>query len=206
MSDTAIRKVLRGETRAVEAASRGAAERLTERLAAEADVAYAYTDSPIGRLLLAVSDHGLVRLQWIENDEDETLQELADKVSPRVVLAPSRLDDVRRELDEYFEGRRRDFDIAVDLRMAKGFTRKVLEATARIPFGSVSTYRDVAKRAGSPRGMRATGNALGWNRIPIVIPCHRVVRTGGGLGGYGGGLDRKRTLLAIEGVDVEDVS
>ncbi|MEX2459060.1 MAG: methylated-DNA--[protein]-cysteine S-methyltransferase [Actinomycetota bacterium] len=204
MSDTAIRRALRGDARAIEAASRDAAERLAARLAGEAEVAYGYTDSPIGRLILAVTDHGLVRLQWIENDEDETLQELADKVSPRILLAPPRLDDVRRELDEYFAGDRTEFEVPLDMRMAKGFTRKVLEATSRIPFGSVSTYRDVAKRAGSPRGMRATGNALGWNRIPIVIPCHRVVRTGGGLGGYGGGLDRKRTLLAIEGVSFED--
>lgn len=206
MSDTAIRRALRGEARAIEAASSDAAERLAARLAGEAEVAYAHTDSPIGRLLLAVSDRGLVRLQWIENDEDETLQELADKVSPRILHAPARLDEVRRELDEYFAGTRTRFELPLDLRMARGFTRKVLDATSRIPFGSVSTYRDVARRAGSPRGMRATGNALGWNRIPVVIPCHRVVRTGGGLGGYGGGLDRKRTLLAIEGVDFEDVS
>ena len=204
MSDTAIRRALRGDARAIEAASRDAGSRLEATLADEAEVAYGHTDSPIGRLLLAVTDRGLIRLQWIDNDEDETLQELADKVSPRILHAPSRLDDVRRELDEYFAGTRRDFDLSLDMRMAKGFTRKVLEATSRIPFGSVSTYRDVAKRAGSPRGMRATGNALGWNRIPVVIPCHRVVRTGGGLGGYGGGLHRKRILLGIEGVDFED--
>jgi methylated-DNA-[protein]-cysteine S-methyltransferase len=106
---------------------------------------------------------------------------------------------VRRELEEYFDGKRRDFTVHVDMSPLAGFRRKVLEQTARIPFGSVSTYAEVAARAGSPRGMRAAGNALGSNPVPIVVPCHRVLRTGGGLGGYTGGLDRKITLLRLEG-------
>jgi methylated-DNA-[protein]-cysteine S-methyltransferase len=113
-------------------------------------------------------------------------------------LAPQRLDEPRRELDEYFAGRRHRFEIPLDLRLMTDFTRRVLTATAAIPYGSVSTYRDVAARAGSPRGFRAAGNALGSNPLPIVLPCHRVVHSGGGLGGYTGGLERKRTLLAIE--------
>jgi methylated-DNA-[protein]-cysteine S-methyltransferase len=108
-------------------------------------------------------------------------------------------EDVRRELEEYFEGRRRAFDLRVDLSPLEGFRRRILAATARIPFGSVRTYRDVAMRAGNERAVRAAGNALGSNPIPIVVPCHRVVRTGGGLGGYTGGLDRKRVLLELEG-------
>jgi len=113
--------------------------------------------------------------------------------------APARLDDVRRELDEYFEGRRRDFDLPIDLALVRGdFARRLLEATARIPFGSTASYRDMAEAAGNVRAVRAAGNALGANPIPIVVPCHRVLRTGGALGGYTGGLDRKRRLLALE--------
>ena len=174
--------------------------RLALRLADEADVAYAYTDSPIGELLLAVTGRGLIRLQWVENDEEETLQELADKVSPRIVHAPSRLDDVRRELDEYFAGQRRDFDVPIDWRLAHGFTKKVLEQTARHP---VRPGIHLPRRG--PQGRVAPGDARRRQRPrmepdPVVIPCHRVLRTGGGLGGYGGGLHRKRILLEIEGV------
>jgi len=111
---------------------------------------------------------------------------------------PRRLDEPRRELDEYFAGRRRRFELALDLRLMTDFTRRVLEATAEIPYGAVSTYRDVAQRAGSPRGSRAAGNALGSNPLPIVLPCHRVRHSSGGIGGYTGGLERKRALLAIE--------
>jgi methylated-DNA-[protein]-cysteine S-methyltransferase len=121
-------------------------------------------------------------------------------VSPRVLEAPARLDGVRRQLDDYFEGRRREFDLPIDWALTAGFTRKVLQATARIPFGAVSSYREVATEAGSPRAVRAAGNALGHNPIPIVVPCHRVLRTGGNLGGYTGGLEKKETLLRLEGV------
>jgi methylated-DNA-[protein]-cysteine S-methyltransferase len=121
-------------------------------------------------------------------------------ISPRVIESPSYFDAVRRELDEYFRGQRTSFNLPLDWRLTGGFTRRVLRRTARIPYGEVSTYREVATAAGSPRGARAAGNALNANPIPIVVPCHRVLHTGGGLGGYGGGVDRKEFLLKLEGV------
>jgi len=164
------------------------------------DVAYALSDSPVGRILLASTERGLVRLAYLDHDdEDATLSELAARVSPRVLDAPRRLDQSRRELDEYFAGHRREFELPIDWQLTHGFGRRVLQATARIPFGLVSTYKGVASEAGSPRGFRAAGNALGSNPIPIVVPCHRVLHADGGLGGYTGGLDRKRLLLAVEG-------
>jgi methylated-DNA-[protein]-cysteine S-methyltransferase len=164
------------------------------------DVAYATTDSPLGTLLLATTPRGLVRLAYVDHeDEDEVLEELATKVSPRVLRAARRLDDPRRELDQYFAGRREQFDLPLDWRLTRGFGRRVLEATARIPFGSTATYKQVATEAGSARAYRAAGNALGSNPIPIIVPCHRILHSGGGLGGYTGGLDRKRVLLTVEG-------
>ncbi|HZE04017.1 MAG TPA: methylated-DNA--[protein]-cysteine S-methyltransferase [Solirubrobacteraceae bacterium] len=163
------------------------------------DVAYATLDSPLGRLLLARTEVGLVRLAYVDGDTEETvLADIAARISPRLLAAPGRLDEPRRELDEYFAGRRRDFAVALDMRLMTEFTRRVLTVTAAIPYGSVSTYREVATRAGSPRGSRAAGNALGANPLPIIVPCHRVLHSTGGLGGYTGGLERKRTLLAIE--------
>ena len=163
------------------------------------DIAYAELDSPLGPLLAAVTERGLVRLAYDRERSDEVLEDLARRVSPRVLEGRRRLDPLARELDEYFAGRRRVFDLPIDWALTHGFTRKVLRATARIPFGEVITYKDVAGRAGSPRGYRAAGNALGANPIPIVVPCHRVVASGGKLGGYTGGLDRKLKLLAVEG-------
>ena len=166
------------------------------------DVAYATVDSPVGRLLIATTGRGLVRLAYIDaGDEGPVLEELARAVSPRVLSAPARLDQPRRELDEYFSGARRRFDLALDWRLTHGFSRRVLRATARIPYGSSSTYKQVAAAAGSPRGSRAAGNALGTNPLPIVVPCHRVLHSGGGIGGYTGGLERKRLLLGVEGAD-----
>lgn len=164
------------------------------------DVAYATLDSPVGTLLLARTPRGLVRVAYLDREEHEdvVLEQLAARVSPRILAAPRRLDDVRRELDEYFEGERRHFDLTLDWQLTHGFGRRVLQATARIPFGSVSTYKQVATQAGSPRASRAAGNALGANPIPIIVPCHRVLHTTGGLGGYTGGLERKRLLLATE--------
>ena len=163
------------------------------------DVAYTTTDSPLGPLLLASTDQGLVRVAYLDfADRELVLQSLADRVSPRMLEAPRRLDGPRRELDDYFGGRRREFDLPLDRRLMSDFMRRVLSATAMIPFGSVSTYGAVAREAGSPRGSRAAGNALGSNPMPIVIPCHRVVHADGGIGGYTGGLDRKRTLLELE--------
>ena len=164
------------------------------------DVAYATFDSPIGALLVAGTKQGVVRITFGENYPiDKVLLELAEDVSPRMLEAPARLDAVRRELEEYFEGRRTKFDVSLDWRLSHGFSRRVLRHTTRIPYGAVSTYKSMAAAAGSPRGARAAGNALGQNPIPIVVPCHRVLHSGGGLGGYGGGLDRKEFLLQLEG-------
>ena len=165
------------------------------------DVAYASVDSPLGPLVVAATPKGLVRVAYSDfRAEDEVLEELARRVSPRVLEAPARLDGVRRELDEYFDGRRRRFDTPVDWSYLAGFTREVLRATAAIRFGEVSTYAGVAEAAGSPRAVRAAGNALGANPMPVIVPCHRVLRTGGSLGGYTGGLERKEFLLRLEGM------
>jgi methylated-DNA-[protein]-cysteine S-methyltransferase len=164
------------------------------------DVAYTTYDSPAGRLLRAATDHGLVRLAYLDDpgQEEAALEHLAARLSPRILAAPRRLDEPRRELDQYFTGTRRDFEIPLDWQLTHGFGRRVLEVTARIPFGSVSTYKSVATQAGSPRGSRAAGNALGANPIPIIVPCHRVLHSTGGLGGYTGGLERKQLLLDLE--------
>jgi methylated-DNA-[protein]-cysteine S-methyltransferase len=163
------------------------------------DVAYAELDSPLGRLLLACTPNGLVRLAYVDfEDQNAVLSDLAARVSPRVLAAPAKLDEPRRELDQYFTGARHAFELPIDWQLTRGFARRVLVATAAIPYGDVASYREVAAEAGSPRGFRAAGNALGSNPVPIVVPCHRVVHTGGGLGGYTGGLERKRALLAIE--------
>jgi methylated-DNA-[protein]-cysteine S-methyltransferase len=163
------------------------------------DVAYARTDSPFGEWIVAVTPRGLVRLAFSSDDEDAVLDDLSRRVSPRVLHEPARLDAVRRELEEYFDGKRQDFDVPLDWQLVHGFTLKVLRATARIPYGSVSTYKDMARSAGSPAAARAAGNALHNNPIPIVVPCHRVLHSGGGMGGYGGGLDMKERLLRLEG-------
>lgn len=173
----------------------------------DADVAYAVVDSPAGRLVAARTPAGLVRLAYEDHNGgvEAIVQRLADRLSPRVVEAPARLDDARRELDEYFAGRRRGFDLPLDWSLTTPFARRVLQATAAVPFGETSTYARIAAAAGSPRGARPAGNALGSNPIPIVVPCHRVMASGGGLGGYTGGLSRKQLLLGIEGVEVPEV-
>ncbi len=165
------------------------------------DVAYTSVDSPLGPLLVAASPKGLVRVSYTDpRGPDHVIEELAERISPRVLEAPARLDPVRRELDEYFAGRRTEFETPIDWSHLAGFTRKVLRATAGIGFGETSTYAGVALRAGSPRAMRAAGNALGANPMPVIVPCHRVLRTGGALGGYTGGIERKEYLLRLEGV------
>ncbi len=165
------------------------------------DVAYATFDSPVGTLLVAVTPRGLVRLAYLDAGEEEAtvLEQLAASVSPRVLAAPRKVDEPRRELDQYFAGRRRQFELPLDWRLTRGFGRRVLEATARIPYGATATYKQVATDAGNARAYRAAGNALGSNPIPIIVPCHRILHSAGGLGGYTGGLDRKRVLLAVEG-------
>jgi methylated-DNA-[protein]-cysteine S-methyltransferase len=170
--------------------------------AAPADVAYATLDSPLGTLVAARTQRGLAALMYedLHGGLEHVLDRLSASLSPSILQAPARLDDVRRELDEYFEGRRRTFDLDLDLSLARPFAQLVLEATARIPFGATRSYGEIAADAGSPRGARATGAALGANPIPIVVPCHRVLARDGTLHGYTGGLERKRLLLALEGV------
>jgi methylated-DNA-[protein]-cysteine S-methyltransferase len=181
--------------------SREAAARLVDLAAADhlLDVAIATVGSPVGDLLVAVTPKGLVRVAFQGEDRDVVLEDLAARISPRILTSASATDEVRRELEEYFSRERLRFDVAVDRRLMGEFARKVLVATARVPFGQTSTYRDIAARVGTPRAARAVGNALGSNPVPIVVPCHRVLRTGGGLGGYGGGVDRKELLLRLEG-------
>jgi len=178
-------------------------QRLAERADAEGllDVAYATVDSPFGPLLIAATPRGLVRVNLPAYDPEETLEELAAHISPRVLEAPERLDDARRELDLYFEGKLTEFDLPLDWRLTDGFRKKVQRAIARIPYGQTRTYTDMARSAGNERAVRAAGTACGSNPIPIVVPCHRVLRTGGGLGGYGGGLPMKRALLELEAAE-----
>jgi methylated-DNA-[protein]-cysteine S-methyltransferase len=179
-------------------------QRLAERADTEGllDVAYANVDSPFGSLLLAATPRGLVRVNLPALDPDDALEELAERVSPRVLEAPARLDDVRRQLDRYFEGKLTEFDLKLDWRLSRDFRRRALRAIARIPYGQTRSYMQVAASAGNKRAVRAAGTACGSNPIPIVVPCHRVLRTGGALGGYGGGLPMKRALLELEGAPV----
>jgi methylated-DNA-[protein]-cysteine S-methyltransferase len=155
-------------------------------------------DSPVGVLVVAATPAGIVRLAFDNEPRDAVLGELAARLSPRVLEAPARLDGVRRELDEYFDGRRTRFDLTLDWALTRGFRRKVLDATATIPFGVTGTYRSVATAAGSPNATRAAGSALATNPIPIIVPCHRVLRSDGTIGEYRGGSDRKGALLRHE--------
>lgn len=174
--------------------------------AGELEIAYDELESPFGDLLGARTDRGLVLLSYPKDSPERILERLASEVSPRILRLPRRLEPVRRQLGEYFEGGRRDFELEIDWRLTKGFVCEVLRRTHEIPFGRTVTYREIAARAGSPRAYRAAGSALGANPIPIVVPCHRVLRTGGALGGYGGGLDVKRRLLELEGALQTDPS
>jgi methylated-DNA-[protein]-cysteine S-methyltransferase len=161
------------------------------------DVAWTVEDSPVGALTLAATPDGVVRIGF--GDEDRMLADLATHVSARVVRLPARLDDLRRQLDEYFAGRRRRFDLPLDRRLSHGYRLTVLEQLSDVPFGQTVSYKDLAERTGNPKASRAVGTAMATNPIPIVVPCHRVLRTGGALGGYGGGLDAKVWLLRHEG-------
>jgi methylated-DNA-[protein]-cysteine S-methyltransferase len=163
------------------------------------DVVFARVESPFGELLIASTSRGVVQVSLAGYDQSETLEDLASRVSPRIFESARRLDPVRRQLDEYFAGKRKSFDVPLDWQLSHGFALRVLKATARIPYGRVSSYREMAEKAGNVRATRAAGNALGGNAIPIIVPCHRVLRTGGGLGGYGGGLPMKEALLKLEG-------
>lgn len=179
-----------------------AINKFTARAAEEGllDVAYTTTDSPFGPLLLARTRRGLVRVGLPNQDQDELLADLSARVSPRVLEAPSELDDARRELDLYFEGKLDHFDLPLDWQLSGGFRRRVLRAINRIPYGQTRSYTEMARKAGNERAVRAAGSACGSNPIPLVVPCHRVLRTGGALGGYGGGLPMKQGLLELEGV------
>jgi methylated-DNA-[protein]-cysteine S-methyltransferase len=179
-------------------------QRLHQRLTAAAhadgilDVAYRTVDTPIGALLLAATDAGLVRVAFAVEDHDTVLQSLSDRISPRVLHAPARLDAAVRELDEYFAGRRHRFDLPLDWQLARGFRRTVLTHLPNIGYGRTASYAAIAELAGNPKAVRAVGTACATNPLPVVVPCHRVVRSDGSLGGYLGGVDAKRILLALE--------
>jgi len=203
-TDDAIRRALRDAGDAVdfERAKRAFSARAEDEGLVE--VAYANVDSPFGEMLVAATDRGVVKLALpshagSELKPDLVLTELAVAVSPRVLEAPSRLDPVRRQLDAYFEGKLHRFDAAVDWRLAKGFTDKVLHQVARIPYGRTLSYGEVAAKAGNPRAFRAAGTACGANPVPLIVPCHRVVQASGDPGNYGGGPEMKRALLELEG-------
>jgi methylated-DNA-[protein]-cysteine S-methyltransferase len=174
--------------------------RLVDAAAADGslDVAYRTVDTPLGALLLAATPAGLVRVAYASEGHDQVLAALASAVSPRVLRAPRRLDDVAREIDDYFAGRRREFGVALDLQLAHGFRRDVLTALRGIAYGTTMSYAAVAARSGSPRAVRAVGTACATNPLPIVVPCHRVVRSDGSLGGYLGGVAAKEALLTLE--------
>lgn len=162
------------------------------------DVAYRTVDTPIGSLLLAATDRGLVRVAFASEGHDQVLQALAAGVSPRILSAPARLDDVARELDEYFAGRRQVFDLPLDFRLATGFRRAVLGRLPGIGYGTTASYAAVAAAAGSPKAVRAAGTACATNPLPVVVPCHRVIRSDGSLGRYRGGQDVKQALITLE--------
>ena len=164
------------------------------------DVAYATADTPVGPALVAATHRGLVKVSLPNYPPEEALERIAAEVSPRILESRERLDEPLRELDEYFAGRRESFDLKLDWSLATApFMRSVLRETARVPFGMTLTYGEVAQKAGHPRAHRAAGSALGANPIPIVVPCHRIVRSGGQLGNYGGGPEMKEYLLRLEG-------
>jgi methylated-DNA-[protein]-cysteine S-methyltransferase len=175
-------------------------EALRNRAAAEGllDVAYATADSPFGSLLLAKTPRGLVRLGLPGEDVEAMLIDLAGRISPRVLEDPARLDEERRELDDYFAGRRHAFELPIDWQLSNGFLLRARQGIAAIPYGETRTYTDLARAAGNERAVRAAGSACSRNPIPLVVPCHRVLRSDGSLGGYAGGLEMKERLLELE--------
>ena len=181
-----------------------ALDALTARLAVAADdaglldVAFTTVDTPVGPLLLAATPEGLVRVAYTTEDHDAVLQSLADRISPRVLRAPARLDAAVRQLEEYFAGRRTAFDLPLDFRLSAGFRRDVLSHLREVAYGTTASYAALAAAAGSPRAVRAVGTACATNPLPVVVPCHRVVRSDGALGNYVGGAAAKRALLTLE--------
>ncbi len=168
---------------------------------AHPDVSYGLVETPVGTLIAAVTSRGLVRLAFedFNGGLDVILDDLSARVSPRILMNQRAVDGVRGELEEYFDGGRKTFDLPLDWSLTTPFQQRVLRATAAIPFGETRTYSQVAELAGSPGAARAAGTALGRNPMPVIVPCHRILRGGGALGGYTGGLHRKLTLLAVEG-------
>lgn len=162
------------------------------------DLAYDIVPSPIGNLVVTCTYKGVARIDFGDEREDQILDRIATELSPRLMQVPERTDRARKELDEYFDGKRRRFEVTVDLSMVHGFRRKVLAAAKKIPYGKTASYTQVATSAGNPRAVRAAGTALGHNPVPIIVPCHRVLRSDGSLGGYGGGLPKKEHLLELE--------
>jgi methylated-DNA-[protein]-cysteine S-methyltransferase len=175
-------------------------EALRERATEEGllDIAYATVDSPFGTLLLARTPRGLVRLGLPNEDPEGLLVDLSGRISPRVLEAPAGFDQERRELDDYFAGRRHDFDLPIDWQLSHGFLLRARQGIAAIPYGETRTYTDLARGAGNERAVRAAGSACSRNPIPLVVPCHRVLRSDGSLGGYAGGLEMKEELLKME--------
>lgn len=173
---------------------------LAERAARDGilDVAYRTVDSPFGPLLIAATPEGLVRVAWDREDHDAVLTALSLAISPRILESSYRTDDVARELDEYFAGRRRSFDVPLDLRLVQGFRRSVISHLRDIAYGATESYATVAAAAGNAKAVRAAGSACSHNPLPVVVPCHRVVRSDGSLGQYLGGADTKAALLAME--------
>jgi len=177
---------------------------LQTRLAAAAaeagllDLSYTTLDTPIGTLLLAATDQGLVRVAFDREIHDAVLEQLADKISPRILHSAARLEAAVRQMDEYFAGRRRVFELPLDWRLAKGFRREVLAHLPEIAYGQTESYAQVAAAAGNPKAVRAVGTACGTNPLPVVVPCHRVVRSDGSFGGYLGGTEAKQILLTLE--------
>ncbi len=166
------------------------------------DLAYRTIDTPIGNLLLVATEAGLLRVAFEAEDHDQVLAQLATKVSPRILRNPTRLDVVARQIDEYFGQQRLEFELALDFQLSQGFRRTVLDRLLHISYGTTASYAEVAAAAGNPKAMRATGTACATNPLPIVVPCHRVLRSDGSLGGYLGGLDAKRLLLQLERISI----
>ena len=162
------------------------------------DIAYRTLDTPIGSLLLASTEQGLVRVAFDREDHDLVLVALAQSISPRILLSPARLDGVARQLSEYFAGRRKTFDVPLDFRLSSGFRRSVLAHLPEIAYGQTESYAQVAAATGNPRAVRAVGSACATNPLPVVVPCHRVVRSDGSYGQYRGGEEAKRSLLTLE--------
>lgn len=162
------------------------------------DVAYRTVDSPVGPLLLAATERGLARVAFAQEDHDQVLADLAERISPRILLAPHRLDEAARELHDYFAGDRRSFDLPVDLQLASGFRREVLVHLVEVEYGATASYAALAARSGRPRAVRAAATACATNPVPIVVPCHRVIRSDGSTGRYRGGADAKSFLLSLE--------